>query len=1032
MSFNVNPMKKSIIVIALLFFSGFAYSQTTVTLQDQCNCEVLSGTAVSSSGAVTPSGADAGDIYVNTSTGTIYFWDGDSWELTSSDDQQLTGFTFDGATNQLTLTLENGGNVNVDLSSLSDTLTDTNTTIASFGIDATNTNLVITDSDTNTYSVALADIAALVDTDTQYTAGNGLNLDGSNEFTAVASPDANNALDVRANGIYATDDQDAGEVSFDDSTSSLGETDVQGAIDALAGRTDNDTQYTAGNGLNLDGSNEFTAVASPDANNALDVRANGIYATDDQDAGEVSFDDSTSSLGETDVQGAIDALAGRTDNDTQYTAGGGLDLTGTVFSADVSTTAGNALTIDANGLYVPDTDNDTQYTAGNGLNLDGSNEFTAVASPDANNALDVRANGIYATDDQDAGEVSFDDSTSSLGETDVQGAIDALAGRTDNDTQYTAGNGLNLDGSNEFTAVASPDANNALDVRANGIYATDDQDAGEVSFDDSTSSLGETDVQGAIDALAGRTDNDTQYTAGGGLDLTGTVFSADVSTTAGNALTIDANGLYVPDTDNDTQYTAGNGLNLDGSNEFTAVASPDANNALDVRANGIYATDDQDAGEVSFDDSTSSLGETDVQGAIDALAGRTDNDTQYTAGNGLNLDGSNEFTAVASPDANNALDVRANGIYATDDQDAGEVSFDDSTSSLGETDVQGAIDALAGRTDNDTQYTAGGGLDLTGTVFSADVSTTAGNALTIDANGLYVPDTDNDTQYTAGNGLNLDGSNEFTAVASPDANNALDVRANGIYATDDQDAGEVTVADTGNNFTTDTVEAALAQLAALTDDDVSITNTVAGNRIATISETGITDVDINETVTSLSQNTTTGVISYSNEDSGTPDVTANVVSATNTANELIVGTDGGASFEMTDIDVDGDGAAETTVDQAMADITKITATAGRIFYPPSIAVDASTTGIKNIDLYQEYLDQFGTPTVSSAGAPAALPTYGRTDLYYYVTYADPSVFETDSGDPNFMTIDANGNLTIEVENLPTDYNALINVVFMVK
>ncbi|WP_136466262.1 hypothetical protein, partial [Flagellimonas onchidii] len=464
-------MKKSIIIIALLFFSGFAYSQTTVTLQDQCNCEVLSGTAVSSSGAVTPSGADAGDIYVNTSTGTIYFWDGDSWELTSSDDQQLTGFTFDGATNQLTLTLENGGNVNVDLSSLSDTLTDTNTTIASFGIDATNTNLVITDSDTNTYSVALADIAALVDTDTQYTAGNGLNLDGSNEFTAVASPDADNALDVRANGIYATDDQDAGEVSFDDSTSSLGETDVQGAIDALAGRTDNDTQYTAGNGLNLDGSNEFTAVASPDANNALDVRANGIYATDDQDAGEVSFDDSTSSLGETDVQGAIDALAGRTDNDTQYTAGGGLDL----------------------------------------------------------------------------------------------------------------------DGSNEFTAVASPDANNALDVRANGIYATDDQDAGEVSFDDSTSSLGETDVQGAIDALAGRTDNDTQYTAGGGLDLTGTVFSADVSTTAGNALTIDANGLYVPDTDNDTQYTAGNGLNLDGSNEFTVAISGNAGNALSIVGGELFA-----------------------------------------------------------------------------------------------------------------------------------------------------------------------------------------------------------------------------------------------------------------------------------------------------------------------------------------------------------------------------------------------------------------------------------------------------------
>ena len=160
-------MKKSILVLILLLSTGIAFSQTTVTLQDQCNCEVLKGTDVSSPGAIVPSGADTGDIYVNTNTGTIYFWDGDTWELTSSDDQQLTGFTFNDATNTLTLTLENGGSVNVDLSSLSDSLTDTNTTITSFGIDGTNTNLVITDSDTNTYAVSLADIAALIDTDNQ-------------------------------------------------------------------------------------------------------------------------------------------------------------------------------------------------------------------------------------------------------------------------------------------------------------------------------------------------------------------------------------------------------------------------------------------------------------------------------------------------------------------------------------------------------------------------------------------------------------------------------------------------------------------------------------------------------------------------------------------------------------------------------------------------------------------------------------------------------------------------------------------------
>ncbi|MBR9854997.1 MAG: hypothetical protein GYB37_10550, partial [Algicola sp.] len=160
-------MKKSILALLFLLFTGIAFSQTTVTLQDQCDCEVLKGTDVSSPGAVTPTGADLGDIYVNTNTGTIYFWDGNSWELTATDDQQLTGFNFDGVTNTLSLTLENGGTVNVDLSSLSDVFTDTNTTITSFGIDGTNTNLVITDSETNTFAVALADLAALINTDDQ-------------------------------------------------------------------------------------------------------------------------------------------------------------------------------------------------------------------------------------------------------------------------------------------------------------------------------------------------------------------------------------------------------------------------------------------------------------------------------------------------------------------------------------------------------------------------------------------------------------------------------------------------------------------------------------------------------------------------------------------------------------------------------------------------------------------------------------------------------------------------------------------------
>jgi hypothetical protein len=133
------------------------------------------------------------------------------------------------------------------------------------------------------------------------------------------------------------------------------------------------------------------------------------------------------------------------------------------------------------------------------------------------------------------------------------------------------------------------------------------------------------------------------------------------------------------------------------------------------------------------------------------------------------------------------------------------------------------------------------------------------------------------------------------------------------------------------------------------------------------------------------------------------------------------------------IDVDDAGksvaqgfATETTVKQVVDAIAPITSKAARIFYPPSIEVDASTTGSgRTINLYTQYTAQFATPAVSSAGAPTAIPTYAATELYYYVTYYDPTVF---SG----VSINASGVMTYNVIATPSDYNSLINVVFVVK
>ncbi|MCG2462925.1 hypothetical protein K8352_19335, partial [Flavobacteriaceae bacterium F89] len=148
----------------LLFFliSGMAFSQTTVTLEDQCNCEVLSGTLVSAPGSTTPTGADIGDIYVNTNIGTIYFWDGNSWELTFTDTNTTNAsLTEDGS--DLILTDSDNNSIRIPLATIA-AATDTNTTNATFAVSGT--ELVITDSEGNTVSVPLVDIAAATDSNT--------------------------------------------------------------------------------------------------------------------------------------------------------------------------------------------------------------------------------------------------------------------------------------------------------------------------------------------------------------------------------------------------------------------------------------------------------------------------------------------------------------------------------------------------------------------------------------------------------------------------------------------------------------------------------------------------------------------------------------------------------------------------------------------------------------------------------------------------------------------------------------------------
>ena len=97
----------------------------------------------------------------------------------------------------------------------------------------------------------------------------------------------------------------------------------------------------------------------------------------------------------------------------------------------------------------------------------------------------------------------------------------------------------------------------------------------------------------------------------------------------------------------------------------------------------------------------------------------------------------------------------------------------------------------------------------------------------------------------------------------------------------------------------------------------------------------------------------------------------------------------------------------------------------KVFYMPSITIDVSTLGTgRTIDLYSQYLSQYSTPRVASSGAPAAIPSYTKDQLYYYVTYFDPAVF-------NVTSISADGVMTYSVVGSATSASYM-NIVFVVK
>jgi len=519
------------------------------------------------------------------------------------------------------------------------------------------------------------------------------------------------------------------------------------------------------------------------------------------------------------------------------------------------------------------TDNDTTYTASGGVVLTGTN-FTATLGTDIVSgeivdgtiaAADLGTNSVTSVKIQDGAVALADLATGSVNSTKIlNGSIAAIDMGTSSVTGGTGG--IIQDG----TVSAADLGTNSVAADEIATNAVNDAEINytNVTLNDFTNDAG---FLTTVDIS-----DDTNLAAGTGATLTGDSISVDLGTdiVTGEIVdgTITAADLNLTDidladftntpgfitTDTDTTYTGSGGVTLTGTN-FTAdlgtsvgiseIENGGNNQVLTTTGAGVPQWEDKTvfatAAQGTLADSALQSGDNISELVNDSGFITTDTNTTYTGSGGVTLTGT-DFTADLGTSID-ASEIDTNAV-ADDEIDYTAVTLNDFTNDAG---FLTTVDIS-----DDTNLAAGTGATLTGDSISVDLGTSI-DASEIDTNAVnddeinytnvtladFTNDagfvtTDNDTTYTGSGGVTLTGTN-FTADLGTDIDDTELDFGSITLADFTNDAGFITtdtnttytgsggVTLTGTNFTADlgtSIDASEIDTNAVNDDEINYTN----------------------------------------------------------------------------------------------------------------------------------------------------------------------------------------------------------------